>query len=89
MKHTEVLRVRARLAQQLPDAAEIVRGDARNACCIGVRLDQLPHNFLSEALARHPVGAIHGPENVTLRHACWCCPRINCELNHELLRPER
>ena len=58
-------------------AAKIVRGNTRDSCCFGVRLDALPNDLFAQPIACHPVGAIHGPKNTTIRNARRKRPRAD------------
>lgn len=54
-----------------------MRGDARDTGCFSVALNKLPDDLFTQTIAGDAVGAIHRPENVTLRQICGNGPRID------------
>ena len=54
-----------------------MRRDTGDPGCFGVRLDELPYDFLTEAFAYDAIGAIHRSENVTLRYTCGIGPSVD------------
>jgi hypothetical protein len=60
---------------------QVVRRDTGDANCIGIPLEHLPDNLLTQAFARQFIGAIHWPENVTIHNTGSRGPRIDHHLD--------
>src|SRR5579871_2969596 len=62
-------------------SAEVMGRDPRNTGSLRVRFDELPDDFLAQAVTTNSVRAVNGPENMLLRYTCRRSPSIDCHLH--------
>src|ERR1017187_7057624 len=62
-------------------ATAIVRRDARDADCGGIRPEHLPDDLLGQGLSLGLVGAVDGPKHAAVHHAGGTGPGIDCHLD--------
>ena len=62
-------------------AAEIVRCDARNACCRSVPLEQLPHHLFAHSMIVSLITPAHPAQDRTFGDPRRRGPRVDCDLH--------